>query len=79
MAKFCLNSLHKTKGRAILKDVRQDYSVGFRSMYFKEYFTKHGTIITEQSYSSGDQDFKGASCVDQEATKSRSDFVSGVL
>jgi branched-chain amino acid transport system substrate-binding protein len=57
MAKFCLNSLGKTKV-AILKDVRQDYSVGF-AQYFKDYFTKNGgTIITEQSYSSGDQDFK---------------------
>jgi len=57
MAKFCLNSLHKTKV-AILKDVRQDYSVGF-AQYFKDYFTKNGgTVITEQSYSSGDQDFK---------------------
>lgn len=57
MAKFCLNSLHKTKV-AILKDVRQDYSVGF-AQYFKDYFTKNGgTVIAEQSYSSGDQDFK---------------------
>ena len=58
MAKFCLNSLRKTKV-AILKDVRQDYSVGF-AQYFKDYFTKNGgAIITEQNYSSGDQDFQG--------------------
>lgn len=57
MAKFCLNSLHKTRV-AILKDVRQDYSVGFAE-YFKLPFTKGGgTIVVEQSYSSGDQDFK---------------------
>ena len=55
MAKFCLNSLHKTKV-AILTDVRQDYSVGFAAS-FRDYFTKHGgTVVAEQSYSSGDQD-----------------------
>lgn len=57
MAKFALNSLHKTKV-AVLTDVRQDYSVGLAAA-FKDYFTKHGgTIVAEQSYSSGDQDFK---------------------
>ncbi len=57
MAKFSLNSLHKTKV-AVLTDVRQDYSVGLAAAY-KDYFTKHGgTIVAEQSYSSGDQDFK---------------------
>lgn len=57
MAKFALNSLHKTRV-AILTDVRQDYSVGL-AQFFKDYFTKNGgTIVGEQSYSSGDQDFK---------------------
>ncbi len=57
MAKFSLNSLHKTKV-AVLTDVRQDYSVGLAAAY-KDYFTKHGgTVVAEQSYSSGDQDFK---------------------
>ena len=57
MAKFTLNTLHKTKV-AVLIDVRQDYSVGLAAAY-KDYFTKHGgTVVAEQSYSSGDQDFK---------------------
>jgi branched-chain amino acid transport system substrate-binding protein len=57
MAKFAMNSLHKTHV-AILTDVRQDYSVGL-AQFFKDYFTKNGgTIVGEQSYSSGDQDFK---------------------
>lgn len=57
MAKFALNSLKKTRV-AVLTDVRQDYSVGL-AQFFKEYFTKNGgTIVGEQSYSSGDQDFK---------------------
>jgi branched-chain amino acid transport system substrate-binding protein len=43
---------------AILTDVKQDYSVGL-SQFFKEFFTRHGgTIVSEQSYSSGDKDFK---------------------
>jgi branched-chain amino acid transport system substrate-binding protein len=57
MAKFALESLKKTR-IAVLTDVRQDYSVGL-SQFFKEYFTKNGgTVVAEQSYSSGDQDFK---------------------
>lgn len=57
MAKFALNSLKKTRV-AVLTDVRQDYSVGL-AQFFKEYFTENGgTVVAEQSYSSGDQDFK---------------------
>ena len=57
MAKFALESLKKTR-IAVLTDVRQDYSVGL-AQSFKEYFTKNGgTVVAEQSYSSGDQDFK---------------------
>lgn len=57
MAKFTLNSLKKTRV-AVLTDVRQDYSVGL-SQYYKDYLTKNGgTVVSEQSYSSGDQDFK---------------------
>ena len=42
----------------MLTDVKQDYSVGL-SQFFKEYFSKNGgTIVSEQSYSSGDKDFK---------------------
>jgi branched-chain amino acid transport system substrate-binding protein len=57
MAKFALDSLKKTRV-AVLTDVRQDYSVSL-AQFFKEYFTKNGgTVVAEQSYSSGDQDFK---------------------
>lgn len=43
---------------AILTDVKQDYAVGLTD-FFKDYFTKNGgTIVSEQSYSSGDKDFK---------------------
>lgn len=56
LAKFSLGK--GWKKAAILTDVKQDYSVGL-SQFFKEYFSKHGgTIVSEQSYSSGDKDFK---------------------
>jgi branched-chain amino acid transport system substrate-binding protein len=43
---------------AILTDVKQDYAVGLTA-FFKDYYTKNGgTIVSEQSYSSGDKDFK---------------------
>ena len=43
---------------AILTDVKQDYSVGL-SQFFKSHFTSNGGVVVgEQSYSSGDKDFK---------------------
>lgn len=58
MAKFALEHL-KIKKVAILSDVKSDYSLGLAS-FFKETFTQMGgTVVTEQSYSSGDIDFKG--------------------
>jgi len=57
MAKFSKENLGATKA-AILTDVRQDYSVGL-SKYFKETFLEiGGEIVAEQSFSSGDKDFK---------------------
>ncbi|MFZ4598641.1 MAG: ABC transporter substrate-binding protein [Terrimicrobiaceae bacterium] len=56
LAKFMLQS--GWKNAAILTDVKQDYAVGLTE-FFKDYFTKNGgTIVSEQSYSSGDKDFK---------------------
>ena len=58
MAKFATDEL-KIKKVAILTDVKSDYSVGLAS-FFKETFTKMGgEIVSEQSYASGDIDFKG--------------------
>lgn len=58
MAKFATENL-KAKKVAIFTDVKSDYSVGLAT-FFKETFTKMGgTIVAEQSYSSGDIDFKG--------------------
>lgn len=56
MAKFAMS--RGWKKVAILTDTKQDYSVGL-SQFFKEYFAKNGGTITgEQSYGSGDKDFK---------------------
>src|SRR5438552_5916987 len=57
MAKFVHDNLKLAKA-AILKDVRNDYSVGL-AQNFTEAFTKMGgQILATESYSSGDVDFK---------------------
>jgi branched-chain amino acid transport system substrate-binding protein len=56
MAKFALAKGYKKA--AILTDEKQDYSKGL-AFYFKDYFVKNGgQIVKEQSYSSGDKDFR---------------------
>lgn len=57
MAKFALHQL-KLKRAAILTDVKSDYSRGL-SEYFRAAFQKEGgQIVVEESYGSGDRDFK---------------------
>ncbi len=57
MAKFAKENLGASKS-AILTDVKQDYSVGL-TKYFKETFEEiGGEVVAEQSFSSGDTDFK---------------------
>jgi branched-chain amino acid transport system substrate-binding protein len=57
MAKFTTETL-KLKKAAILRDVRNDYSVGLAKV-FNDNFTKMGgQIVDNESYSSGDVDFK---------------------
>ncbi len=57
MAKFASDTL-KIKKVAILRDVKNDYSVGLAD-YFKSTFEKSGgKIVLDQSYSAGDMDFK---------------------
>lgn len=56
LSKFALSK--GWRKAAILTDVKQDYSVGL-TQCFKEHFSKNGgAIVSEQSYSSGDKDFK---------------------
>jgi branched-chain amino acid transport system substrate-binding protein len=57
IARFVLEKLHKTKV-AFMTDVKQDYSVGL-TQFAKDYLQKNGgQIVKEQSYSSGDKDFR---------------------
>ena len=57
MAKFAYNSL-KLKRVAILKDVKNDYSIGL-AQFFEETFTMlGGEVVATQAYSEGDTDFK---------------------
>ncbi len=57
MAKFAYNTL-KIKRAAILRDIKNDYSVGLAD-YFKDIFTKlGGQIVADESYSEGDIDFR---------------------
>jgi branched-chain amino acid transport system substrate-binding protein len=56
MSKFAL-SKGWTKV-AILTDSKQDYSVGLTEFFKKHFAANGGTIVGEQSYGSGDKDFK---------------------
>src|SRR5260370_11655173 len=57
IARFVLEKLKLNKV-AFMTDVKQDYSVGLTNIA-KDYLNKNGaTIVKEQSYSSGDKDFR---------------------
>jgi len=57
IAKFAANSL-KLKRAAILKDVKNDYSIGL-AQFFEHTFTQlGGEIVAAQAYSEGDTDFR---------------------
>ena len=57
IARFVLENLHKTKV-AFMTDVKQDYSVGL-TQFAKDYLLKNGgQVVKQQSYSSGDKDFR---------------------
>jgi len=57
MARFTADSL-KIKKVAILKDVKNDYSVGLAKFFTDEFTRLGGTVVVEQAYSSNDQDFR---------------------
>ncbi|MBS0195261.1 MAG: ABC transporter substrate-binding protein [Planctomycetes bacterium] len=56
LAKFCKDNLKFTKA-AILYDQTEDYSKGLRAEFTKFYTALGGTIVSEQTYSGGDNDF----------------------
>jgi len=57
MAKFARNTL-KTSKAAILKDIKNDYSVGLAQFFTETFKNLGGTVITEESYSEGDIEFR---------------------
>jgi branched-chain amino acid transport system substrate-binding protein len=57
MAKFARENLKLSKV-AILRDVGNDYSVGLADFFKKKFEELGGTIVSDQSFKAGDQDFK---------------------
>lgn len=57
MANFASKSL-KAKTAAILRDIKSDYSVGLSKFFIETFEKLGGKIVVDQSYSSGDVDFK---------------------
>jgi len=57
MAKFARETLKLSKV-AVLRDVGNDYSVGLADYFLTKFKELGGTIVDDQSYKAGDQDFK---------------------
>jgi len=57
MAKFAAETL-KAKTAAILRDIKNDYSVGLGDFFRDEFIRHGGKILADVSYSEGDIDFK---------------------
>ena len=57
MAKFATENL-KLKKTAILRDVKNDYSVGLADVFAAEFKKRGGEIVADLSYQAGDIDFK---------------------
>jgi len=57
LAAFVRHNLH-AKTAAILKDNKNDYSVGLAEFFTKQFVGEGGKIIAEQSYSGGDTEFR---------------------
>jgi branched-chain amino acid transport system substrate-binding protein len=56
MAKFASGTL-KVRNVAILRDVKNDYSVGLANVFSEEFKKMGGNIVADESYSEGDTDF----------------------
>jgi branched-chain amino acid transport system substrate-binding protein len=56
MAKFATNTL-KVKNVAVLRDIKNDYSVGLADVFIDNFKKMGGKIVADQSYSEGDTDF----------------------
>jgi branched-chain amino acid transport system substrate-binding protein len=56
MAKFAANSL-KIRNVAVLRDIKNDYSVGLADVFVENFKNMGGNIVADESYSEGDTDF----------------------
>ncbi len=75
MAKFASENL-KAKKVAILRDVKSDYSVGLADYFIKKFKDLGGEVVSDQSYQSGEMDFK-AQLTQIKAAKPDAVFVPG--
>jgi len=57
IAKFARNTLHFSKA-GIFRDNKNDYSVGLANYFAESFKGMGGTIVADEAYSEGDQDFK---------------------
>jgi branched-chain amino acid transport system substrate-binding protein len=56
MAKFASSTLH-LKNVAVLRDIKNDYSVGLGDVFVENFKKMGGQIVADESYSEGDTDF----------------------
>lgn len=56
-AKFSVDTL-KAKTAGILRDIKNDYSVGLADFFISTFTSMGGRIVTDESYSEGDIEFK---------------------
>jgi len=75
MATFARQNLKLDKV-AILKDVKNDYSIGLADAFQKSFTAAGGTIVVEQSYSQGDTDFS-AQVTAIRGTQAQAVFIPG--
>lgn len=75
MAKFASSSLKFTKV-GILRDIKNDYSVGLADVFRENFQKMGGTIVADESYSEGDTDFS-AQLTSIKSTGPQAIFVPG--
>jgi branched-chain amino acid transport system substrate-binding protein len=75
MAKFAAQSL-QLKDVAVLRDIKNDYSVGLADVFVENFRTLGGTIVADEGYSEGDTDFS-AQLTSIRARRPKAIFVPG--
>jgi branched-chain amino acid transport system substrate-binding protein len=75
MAKFATDTL-KVKNVAILRDIKNDYSVGLADAFIENFKKMGGNIVANESYTEGDTDFS-AQLTSIKAKKPEAVFLPG--